>query len=175
MFFAFSFSLIIACEKDVEPTNTLAKSELEKNNYIKAFVNNEEVNLTGKLPLGDIFFNSYIASERNLRLQRVDTANPTVTFDLIIENLNYSAMAVPTTYTYADDSLNMPSLAVFFYDSTGTTFSNNILRPNSFQLTVQSKEQDVMIGSFEGTLYSQNQDSLKVENGLYRIKIKKYD
>ena len=167
--------LALSCEKDVEPTNTLALSELEKNNYIKAFIDNQEVNLTGKLPLADILFNAYIQSENTLRMQRLDTANPNITFDLVVENVNYPALNLPTTVTYTADSLNQPSLAMFYYDSLGNVFSNNILDPNSFSLTISSAEQDLVIGSFEGTLYNQSQDSIAVSNGLYRIKIKKYD
>lgn len=108
-------------------------------------------------------------------MQRVDTANPDITFDLVVENINYTSINPPETYTYTADSLNQSSLAIFYYDSLGAVFSNNILDPSSFTLSIESNDQDVVIGSFEGTLYSQSQDSVQITNGLYRIKIQKYD
>ena len=166
--------LSTACEKEEDNAEQAQiDAELSKNNYIKGFVNGEEIDVNGKLPLGDVFFNSYISSERTLRMQRVDTANNKLGFDIAIERVDLSAISASQTFTYSSDQ-TQPSLRFDFYDSTAVPYGLNIADPSSFELTITSTNQDLMIGTFEGRLYNQNLEEAEVLGGIFRVKVKRY-
>ena len=173
--FLFFSLLLLSCSKDDSSASDLSRqNELEENNYIKAFFNAEEVFFNETLSHGDLYFNSYVASEQKLRMQRVDSLSEAHIIDMEIKRFNLDATLVPSTYTYTHDTLNSPSITVYYYDTLGTTYSNKYVNPYAFQFTIDSRNEDLLIGSFEGNIYSAAGDSIEIINGLYRIKIERF-
>ena len=160
-----------ACDKDDE--NSEDQQNLADEAYMTADVNGQEVMADYKVVLQDIVFNAYFPSDSLVEFQRlVGNENPqgfyAVLHKTILETLDYP-------HTFRPSNKDIQRLNFTYYDTANTSYTHNLADTTEFSLTIDNhNSKNVITGTFSGTLYNQDKDSVNITNGKFEIDLKKY-
>ncbi len=174
----------VACSKsDPEPAQSTRAVPSEE--YIRGYFGNEYINFDKVPPLSDDATHTYMYNGTNVNQINLIRSKGVYSlagrrFEIYIMGYPLDEMPIPMVYNYQAYPY---AASVSFIDGTqkvDTLFSatdkynySAVSCADPFQLTVISKTNDIIQGTFEGIVSTRTGLTMKVAQGEFRVKIKR--
>lgn len=158
---------VLSCSKKEESS---PKKEFE--GYISASIMGKNIKAEYKPVLGDPLYNAYYKAEKNILFARRLDSKKTHGFRIEINDVDLDQVNFPIVLQH--NTAGNPRVNLAYTDENDSLWQMNIAAPMMFQLTLDKYQNNRISGTFGGTLYLSEKDSLKIDNGKFEIELNIY-
>jgi hypothetical protein len=160
-----------SCKKEDTPAPAI-----QVDNYIKFKANQTQVDAEFKVILNDEVFNGYFQNANALEMMRLVANGSPQGIYFKIHRIDLKNAVYPLSIKYSLVQ-SEPSLQVTYTTDENVLFGSNTNNPDDFTLTILSYDNQVINGTFTGTLYSgiSSNPTVDIADGTFNLEIVEFD